>query len=167
MIIKFTYLVFLIFIFSACYTPSYILDTEYIDQGVHGAYIKVYDAKAGKTIKGELIVADEKEIIVLEIKSNRAIISKINRDDVRYFRLKYAKSSDYSWTIPVYALLTLSHGWYSIITLPINLIVTISVTASGPKSLSYSDKTIAYSELKMFARFPQGFPDNVFIGDIR
>ena len=167
MINKFTYAILVVLTFSACYSPNYILDTEYIDVGVHGSYIKVYDGKERRTIKGEVISVDEREMIVLEKNSYKTIVHKIQKEDIKYFRLKYAKSSDYSWTIPVYALATLSHGWFLVITLPINLIVTISVTASGPKSLSYTDKTIKYEELNMFARFPQGLPENVYIGDLR
>jgi hypothetical protein len=64
-------------------------------------------------------------------------------------------------------LLPFIHGWYSIFTIPIHLIVTISVTASGENAFKYNNKKMTYEELKMFARFPQGIPPDIDLANVK
>jgi len=150
--------------FYSCVSPSYLPTSDKIDVNEYGAYIQVI-RKANSTIKGELISIDSNQICVLNNSSNKCIILPIT--SVESFSLRYALPKDYGWTIPVFTLATISHGLIAIFSAPLNLIVTIIVTSSGENAFKYSDRSMTYDQLKMFARFPQGIPPNIEILEIK
>jgi hypothetical protein len=151
-------------IISSCTSPRYLPSSDKIDVNQNGSYIKVI-RKTTASIDGELIAIDSNKIIVLSETANKCITVPTN--EVKRFTLRYAKPKHYGWTIPVYKLATIGHGIFSIITAPVNLIVTISVTASGENAFKYNDKNMTYDKLKMFARFPQGIPPNIDLASIK
>ncbi len=151
-------------IISSCTSPRYLPSSDKIDVNQNGSYIKVI-RKTTANIDGELIAIDSNKIVVLSETTNKCMTVPIN--DVKRFKLQYAKPKYYGWTIPVYTLATIGHGLFLIFTAPINLIVTISVTASGESAFKYSKKNMTYDKLKMFARFPQGVPTNIDIANIK
>lgn len=155
-----SFTVLLMLILSSCTTPKYLPSSEHIDVNVYGSYIEVVQ-KSASSIDGELIAIDSTNIIVLENGKNVCVTIPIS--DVEHFSLKYAKSKNYGWTIPAYTLATGGHGFLSIYTAPINLLVTISVTASGYNAFTYSDEDMTYDQLNMFARFPQGIPPDIVL----
>ncbi len=87
--------------------------------------------------------------------------------DIKHFELRYAKPKRYYWTIPICAAYPLIHGFYAALTIPIHLIVTTIVTATGEAAFKYRDEGITYENLRMFARFPQGIPPGVELADIK
>jgi hypothetical protein len=155
---------FLLALLCGCNSQKQLPKSSQIDVFQYGSYIEVHLHKSS-TIKGELIALDSNEIVVLNKKTK--ICEKIALEKVKSFNLKYANSPNYGPSVPLLSLLTLSHGYYMLITLPLNLIVTMSVTLSGEYGFSYSHKDMTYEKLKMFARFPQGIPPNIDIEDIK
>ncbi len=151
-------------IISSCTSPRYLPSADKIDVNAYGSYIKIIRKTTSK-ITGELIAIDSNKIVVLTESDSKCVTVPIS--DVERFKLRYAKPKHYSWTIPVYTLATIGHGLLLIFTAPINLIVTISVTASGESAFKYSDKNMTYDKLRMFARFPQGIPTNIDIASIK
>jgi hypothetical protein len=149
---------------SSCTSPRYLPSSDKIDVNEYGSYIKIIH-KTASNIDGELIAIDSNKIVVLTEETKKCVTVPIT--DVQSFKLRYAKPKHYGWTIPVYTLATIGHGLFLIFTAPINLIVTISVTASGEIAFKYSDKNMTYDKLKMFARFPQGIPTNIDIASIK
>jgi hypothetical protein len=143
---------------SSCSSPNYLPTSKTIDVNVHGSFIKVFN-RNGPNISGELIAIDTSEIVVLQAKTKKCVAVPIS--DVKKFKLRYAKPKKYWWTIPVYTFSTISHGFWLVISAPINIIVTTSVSANGNNAYRYSNKHITYEELQMFARFPQGIPENI------
>lgn len=164
MINKFFFIGFLILTISSCSTPSFLPSVEYIDVDQNGSYIKINN-KTPEYLGGELIAVDSNSIVVMSEKKKRCIT--IEKSKVKKYSLRYAKTKNYGWTIPVFALSSISHGFYAIVTLPLNLIATIAITASSSKASSYTDKTISYDQLRMFARFPQGIPPNISLESIK
>ena len=154
----------LLIIFTSCSTPGYLPTSSGIDVNVYGSYIKIIQKSAPK-IKGELIAIDSNRIVVLVEETKECMVISLN--DVNHFKLRYAKPKHYGWTIPVFIVYPLIHGAYSIASIPIHLIVTISVTVSGESAFVYSDKNMTFEKLKMFARFPQGIPPNVDLASIK
>ena len=148
---------------GGCATPKFLPSSNKIDVNQYGSYIKLIPKK-GRKVEGELIAIDSNKIIVITI-SGKLVSTPINQ--LKRFYLTYAKPKHYGWTIPVYSLATISHGFVAIISLPINLIVTISVTVSGEQAFTYNKKKLTYDQLKMFARFPQGIPDNIDTAKIK
>jgi hypothetical protein len=154
----------LIIIFSSCSSPRYLPSSSKIDVNEYGSYINIIH-KTASNIDGELIAIDSNKIVVLTEETKKCMTVSVN--DVKHFKLIYAKPKHYGWTIPAFLVYPFIHGAYSIITMPIHLIVTISVTASGERAFMYSDKNMTFEKLKMFARFPQGIPLNIDLASIK
>lgn len=154
----------LIFILSSCSSPIYLPSSNKINVNEHGSFIRI-NSQTKSSIEGELISIDSNTIIILSEKKNQC--EKIFLKDVKRFKLRYARPKHYGWTIPSIIILPFIHGYYSAITIPVNLIVTILVTSSGEIAFTYNNKNISFDKLKMFARFPQGLPLNIDIAGIK
>jgi hypothetical protein len=150
----------IISIFSSCQTQytKYLPSPETIDVNPYGAYISLR-LKNKQLLKGELIALDTSSLIVLDQMSKKCVF--VSMQDIEKFELKYANHKDYGGAIPLSGLVTLTHGYWLLITLPVNLIVTVSVSQSSRHAFSYNKQTIPLSQLQMFARFPQGIPPGV------
>lgn len=167
---KMTIIVLFAIVISSCKAPEYLPSSDMIDVNKNGSYIRVSrksaaNIEASSIANGELIAIDSNNIIVLSKKTKDCIIVPMN--DVKRFELKYAKPKHYGWSIPAYTLASFAHGILGIFTVPINLIVTVSVTITGENAFIYKGKHITYDQLKMFARFPQGIPPNIDIANIK
>ena len=154
------------FILNSCYSPTFLPTVENIDVSEFGSYIEL-NRNDADMLKGELISIDTTQLIILSnIDSVKQIVTcPINH--ASSFTLKYAQPKDYSWHILGYTLSTLLHGYFFILTAPINLIVTISVNASGSSDFEYSENDMTFDKLKMFARFPQGIPSKIALVDLK
>lgn len=132
----------------------------------YGSHIRIekYDKEK---IEGELIAVDSASIYVLTDQTGTPGAIIVPADQVQHYEIFYARRRNYEWTIPVYSLSTISHGWWLIFSLPVNLIATIMITIGGKRAYRYTEYDISYDELKMFARFPQGIPEGVELQDIR
>lgn len=154
----------LIIFFSSCTSPRYLPSSDKIDVNEYGSYIKIIH-KTAYNIDDELIAIDSNKIVVLTEQTKKCLTIPIS--EIKHFKLRYAKQKHYEWTIPVFTLATIAHGSFLKFTAPANLIVTISVTASGENAFKYSDKDMSYEKLRMFARFPQGIPSNIDLASIK
>jgi hypothetical protein len=152
---------------GGCSAPAYLPEAEFIDVNQYGSYIEITTVR-GPNISGELIAVDDDSMIVLsESSANMRNAVSIAHPDIYGYKLRYAQPENHGWTIPLYSLFTISHGWYLAFTFPINLITTIAVTAGGSSSYTYSDRNISRLKLRQFARFPQGMPEGVDIRQLR
>lgn len=153
----------LILFFCSCASPKYLPSSSNIDINQYGSYIKII-VKKSSNIDGEFIAIDSNRIVVLQEETKKCI--RVPISDIIRFKLRYAKPKHYGLTIPATLALPLLHGWFSILTIPINLIVTISVSAGSERSFLYNDENMTYDKLKMFARYPQGIPHNISLESI-
>jgi hypothetical protein len=163
---KIKYFIFIILImscFGACTYPYYLPQSETIDVNQYGSYIEINPMQG--ELSGELLAVDNNAITILTDLNFQKKVEIVPLSKVHTFSIRYAKSKSYGWTIPVFSLATISHGVFAIFTFPLNLISTISITASAINSYKY--KNITYDQLKMYARFPQGIPANVDLGTIK
>jgi len=144
----------LILLLTGCFSPAWLPHHRDIGLSPRGSLIQVR-CKNNIYAKGELITASDSAMIVL---SETGKPFFLNRKDIISYRLRYAKPKNYGWTIPVFTLATIAHGYFFVLTAPVNLITTIAVTASGANAYTYKKKDISYDDLKMFARFPGGLP---------
>ncbi len=149
-------------------TPSYLPTDKLIDVNEHGSYIKVTtisetgDKKGEQNtqiIRGELIAIDTTSISVLTDKTKQFMVLPVS--EIEKFTLQYARPKHYEPSLVLFPLITATHGYFALATLPINLLVTILVTSSGLHAYEYNNKNMTYEKLRMFARFPQGIPPNV------
>jgi|WetSurMetagenome_2_1015567.scaffolds.fasta_scaffold06554_2 hypothetical protein len=170
------YIGLIILILCGCKTAKYLPQSEAIDINEYGSFINV-SLTNKKTINGELLSVKDGILTVLTDSATNKKAVTIPVILVKKFYLLYARPKNYGWTIPVYAASTLLpfpdpagddfmpfHGFFALLTVPINLIVTSTVVRN---SFRYNNASITYEQLKMFARFPQGIPANINITSIK
>ncbi|MEO6902695.1 MAG: hypothetical protein ABI315_06025 [Bacteroidia bacterium] len=169
---KITLIALLAILISSCSAPKYLPSSDKIDVNQNGSYIKVNFYRAANIPRslqtyygGELIAIDSNKMVILSASTHKCATIQIK--DVKRFNLRYAKPKHYGWTIPLYTLATIAHGFLLIYTAPINLIVTTAVTISGENAFQYNKRNMTYEKLKMFARFPQGIPPNIDLANIK
>ncbi len=148
---------------SSCTKPKNLTKVEYVDINTYGSYIGVYRTTESN-VYGELIAIDQEKMIVLLEDTAQCVTVPLS--DVTQFTLRYAEPDHYAWSIPAYTFMTITHGLWLLVTAPVNLIVTIAVTASGERAYRYNNRNMTFEELTMFARFPQGIPPNVDLSEI-
>ena len=154
-----------IFLFS-CKSPAYLSNHNEIDKNVYGAYTKIF-LKKDFPLEGELIALENDVIIILPKNKNTCEIIELK--NVRYFLIQYASSKNNAWllTIPLSIVTPFIHGYYSVISFPVNLISTISLASSKDAQYKLRSKKYSHKDLKMYARFPQGIPKNIDISTIK
>lgn len=158
------FLIVLFGLFTGCMTPSYLPDAKEIDVNQHGSFINVNKTDT-QNVLGELISVDSMNIIVLNEETLKCVA--IPRDSIKSYSLSYARPKHYGWSIGVLTVLTIGHGYFAAFTLPANLVGTSVVTTNGELAYKIRDSKIPFEKLKMFARFPQGIPQNLSLEDIK
>lgn len=147
-----------------CYTPKNLPNRSNLDTDQYGSIIQVKSENLN-TIEGELISVNANQLIVLNLESNKCV--PIDIKNINSYKLWYAEPNHYGWTIPLYFLSTFTHGFGLILTAPINLITTISISVAGEHAYRYTHINLTYEELKKFARFPQGVPSTISLSQIK
>jgi hypothetical protein len=140
--------------------PTY----QQIGANPYGSNISVIYNSTYQT-KGELIAVDSQSIIILKKHVDICVVIPI--DEIREFKLYFARNTKKSWLIPIFGLSTLYHGFYLQITAPVNLIITSAIAVHDNNKLKYDQNDISYQDLHMFARFPQGIPAGVTLKEVR
>ena len=167
---------------SGCTLPRYVPYSSQLGTTTHGSYLMVR-LTSGAIIQGELISADSAELLILSKPENfpDARISVIPTLSIKSFRLCFARPKNYAWAIIPGVMLPLLpfpdpdypkdwmifHGFYAILTIPINLTAIGAIYAANFADLSYDKNEISLSDLKKFARYPQGLPPGTQITAIR
>jgi hypothetical protein len=159
------FVLLLAFLLSACTYPRYLPQPDEVGFNARGAYIIVkLSTPKNQTIRGELIATELKEIIILTDDNSEKEAVTVSLENIENYKLQYANSSKFDWTVPVFSLATLTHGWFAFITLPINL-VTTSLSTSGIR-YKYNQEELPIGFLNRFARFPQGVTSGVDINNL-
>lgn len=156
----------LISFISSCSAPKYVPKLEEVPFSAYGSHIEIKQL-SGAEIEGELIAVDSKTLFVLTAADSIKKLHNLPVSDIEKFKLTYAQPKSYAWTIPVYTLSTLSHGYFALFTAPVNAVVTSVVTARGANAFTYNEQVMSYEELSKFARFPQGIPPKIDTASIR
>jgi hypothetical protein len=159
-------LIFLILplVIFSCSTPEYLPSHKEIEVNEYGAYVTLIFTDV-KNLSGELIAVESEQVFILNEDDGKCM--SIPLKNIIDMKIRYAKSPNYSWTIPVFMLISVSHGYFGIATLPINLITTIAVTTGAYQAYKFRVKKINPEVVRKFARFPQGIPPNVSLGAIK
>jgi hypothetical protein len=147
-----------------CKSHEYLPKPAEIGTSTHGAYIQSY-LDDGTRFSGELIAIDSIHIIVLSEKDQQC--KQYPTKELGRYSLRYAQSKNYAWTIPVFSLLTLMHGYIAVFTFPVNLITTIAVTVGAQDAFVYKKSDMPVDKLHLFARFPQGLPKGLALSEIK
>lgn len=152
-----------VLVFSACASPDYVPLAGGIATNTYGAYISIVTTDNGM-LQGELIAVDNTRIWVLTDNDGRC--KEVADSTVKRLNVQYAKAPNYAWTIPVFTLGSLIHGYFAILTFPVNLIASIAISSSANKSYRYEARKVEPQVLSKYARFPQGLPPHVSLTEI-
>ncbi len=116
-------------------------------------------------LEGELLALNETEAFLLP---RFGEVFKVSRQNMKSAILHVSLTANNPEELeagPYIPILTISHGWWLIFTLPINLLVvgpTVGTHRSGTYVVEYP-KIITWEQMTMYARFPQGIPEGVDI----
>ncbi len=149
--------------------PSYLPPSDKIDVNARGSFIKI-EFRNGNKVEGELISADSTGMAVLiENERNDYLFKKIfilKFSSIEEFNLYYAKPENY-YPKMYYSFISLLHGIWLFITMPLNLGVTYSIAYGSENSFKHNSSNMKINDLKKFSRFPQGMPENIKLEDIK
>ncbi len=168
---RWVFLFFILIQVVSCTVPRGLPAPEMLPYETTGAsfYVKLND---GSVYRGELIAADSAALYVLPEdnqhlnRRRQTSVEQIPWDAVDNYRVYYAQGKSLTWFMPVYAFMTLSHGWFAFLTLPVNMIAILTTHFASQHEHVLRKNDITPEALSLFARFPQGIPPNVSLGDI-
>lgn len=165
-------------LFSCVTRPAFAPDYSSMPTDPYGSSIIVRHKNPPKKniiqTEGELIAVDYDTLIILTneyISGNKALsgknkIVKIDKNNLRSFMLHYAKINGGRGYMFSAGLIPL-HGFYLVLTLPINLIMILTTDGSEANYYSLTGKRINFDQLYKFARFPQGLPEGLVLNDLQ
>lgn len=127
-----------------------------ISRSGYGGWIVVH--RATDELSGELIAIDQTGIWIYP--PSRDVLWKVRSEAVRSAEVYLWAHSLDSWRF-LGGLLSISHGFWGLITLPLWLGVSSSIVngENDAAMVRYPDKP--WNQLSMWARFPQGLPANI------
>ncbi len=166
----------------SCSTYRKIPNPEEFPVSVKGMLCKVEHLNK-KVAEGEIIVVDSGMIYVLSypemeyntenIQTELPVITAVSRSDLDLIYVYVASTTNNPSSVITWALLmpllSFTHGWWAAISLPVNVIFSGSIIASATGiyyGFTYPGE-ISWEGMKKFARFPQGWPENVSPGDVK
>jgi len=119
-------------------------------------------------ISGEIIAVNANAITVLPF-DKKDNITSVAREHIQSITIFVSLTVNEPKKINTWASLvnlsSIGHGIFGLITLPVNIAATASITNSK-YSMKYPDN-ISWDMLSKFARFPQGIPKQIKLNSIR
>ena|SRR5258708_2532525 len=131
-----------------------------------GGWINLTLKSSQKSFQGELIAINTDSIYVMTNgKVQREEISDVNSARLILYK---TSSEEYALWTSLMSLGTISNGYFLVFTLPLTLIAGISTTNSESQRINYIDyPQNSWEELMKYARFPQGLPQGLDVGDLK
>ena len=80
---------------------------------------------------------------------------------VTEYNIQDARSHSYGHALTLTSLTTISHGFYAVITLPVNVIAGLIIGMGSANSYQVRTDEIPMNQLRIYARYPQGLPEGV------
>jgi len=166
------FVILLVAMMSSCASNRPDMSPLYADAHFNtlGAYMEVFyyiNRKQRSRINGELISVENNKLILRVVdkinntKSNPKFeLVSIPKTEIIRYNLVFAKEKVGDFRSGA-SLITISHGFWMVFTLPINLITFYSIDRNSFYEFAYTQKNLKFSELKNYARFPQGLPANL------
>ena len=142
---------------AGCLSAGYLPYYRDLGSNPYGSYIKIRNSE-NRYFTGELISVTDTGLIILEERDTARSLRIIPKPEIKKYYVTYARKSA-TRSIPF--VISFLHGWFFPITQLINIV------ASEGANFNYTDKSLPYPELKKFARFPQGIPENILVTAIK
>jgi len=131
-----------------------------------GGWISVTMKSSQKSFQGELIAINADSIYVM----NNGKVQLEQISDVNSARIVLFKTSSEEYALWTFlgSLGTISNGAFLVFTFPLTLITGIATTSSESNRINYLDyPQNNWEELMKYARFPQGLPQGLNVGDLK
>lgn len=129
----------------------------------YGATMKV-SPKSTKTIIGELIAVNGDSLYLLGANNQ---IMRYHIKDIRTYVVYYGTPErTLGWTYALLPAISISHGFWMILSIPINLIFAGGITNDVKQDMIYTNRELPIDKLSIMARFPQGLPPSVSLNEI-
>ena len=155
-------------VFLTCKSPSYLSEPKNFQNNVNGLYFECQIEGKEKVI-GEIIEVDPDALKLLLINGDLITLSK---NQIETGDILVALTSDNPKKIKTWStinnVLVLGHGFWAVLTLPVNLASTIPMSYSASKGVYRVNypKNVYWENLSKFARFPQGIPAGIDLKSI-
>jgi hypothetical protein len=167
-----TPILFSILLLGSCGSPRYLSAPNDFSYNVKGLILSVtLDDKTH--FLGEIIEANNTELLILPIDKAIDGMVTIPKNKIQSADIIISTTSDNPGGLTTWAglinLAPLGHGFFGILTVPINVVSTVSIAATANKStyrMKYPDN-VSWSQISKFARFPQGIPEQIDRSQIR
>ncbi len=144
------YIVALVFLGGCAINYAYLPEAKKIARSPYGSYIKVYKGY-NPIAKGEFLALDGDTIVIRT--DNKPFLSYIDTSEVSTYYIQYCNTKNYGY-LP---LIAISHGWWMVFTVPINIIAAIVLKERDKKDSRFYD--LPYNQASAYARYPQGLPE--------
>lgn len=145
--------------------PGYLPSAETLNTNEYGAYVITYN-RGNVNYRGELIAVNSDSLVMLQYdryaKDNLRVLPM---DEMTACRVFYGRADKYGWAYMI-PLLSISHGFWAILTLPINLIYVSAIAIPAHYTYSFALKPVSVDTLARYARFPMGIPESVDLESI-
>ncbi len=153
-----------LFLLIGCKTKEYLPKPYEMNYYTKGMWLecKLPDKT---TSSGELLALNEKQAFILPLNSKVQTIEKSNIQSAVLYLSLTADHPEELRGATFIPFLTLTHGIFLILTLPINLLIAgpiIDSQRAGTYILEYPE-AVTWEELAKFSRFPQGIPKGLDI----
>lgn len=162
--IKLSVLLIMLF-FGACRSPEYLSKPIDFKYQVKGLILAAELVDREPQIFGEIIEVTSETITILPYQEHT--LMTVLKTDIKRADIIIATTSDNPKRISAWAglinLAPLGHGFFLIVSVPINLVTTIAISndaAKGTYRMKYP-KNVPWEQMYKFARFPQGIPEHI------
>jgi hypothetical protein len=148
-----------------CSSPKNVSTPNNLKHKVYGSYANLYLPGNLKNKSGEIIEVNAKEIKLLQ----KGEVISVSKDLVQSCIISVSLTVNDPKKINTWAslinLMSIGHGLFGVISLPINVLATNGITKSK-YTLKYPDN-MSWDKIQKFARFPQGIPKNIDLKEIQ
>ena len=169
---KIRFIILCAIFFIQCQSPSYVPKPKDFKEYVKGLPIKIKLKGERYSVLGEIIEVNSSKMMVYDFFDEEKLIS-IPKSQIQKADIIVALTTNDPKKIGGLAALTnlfsIAHGIGLIISLPLNVIVTATISNQAAQStlrVQYP-RDIQWEEMYKFARFPQGIPTNIDQNQIR
>lgn len=157
-------LVLCVITITGCVNNAKLPQPTQIGSHPYGAIIELY-YRSNEFLSGELIAVSDSNVIILSDSYKSCM--EIPKEQISTYEIQFAQPKHYGLSMLLLPLSTISHGFFALVTFPINFVAATIITSTSEYKFTIRDKNLKYDQLSMYARFPQGIPDGVRLTDIK
>ncbi len=152
----------------ACFPNTYLPKPNEINNFTKGMWMECQLSDRSR-IKGELLALNDMQIYIMPLSGE---VQTVERQNIKSVVLNVSLTTNNPEKLrggPFIPLLALSHGWFLIFTLPINILIvapTMQAQRRGAYIVEYP-KSVTWEQMAKFSRFPQGVPNGIDIYSLK